>query len=332
MTLGVAVLVDNVTVLIDRKANKLFLVTLSDDTNDVARLVLDIAVVVDVETLEAAEWTLRPGDTLVLGKDLTASGNLATVGVDVSILVAASAGKFLDVTFDELTDRDLALVNDETLLVQHLAIQDRVVNLDLLLFCDWLGVTLDSAVLVDNVTVLIDGETDQTLGVALDNLTDNVLVFVGDLAISDDTETLQTGEWSLGSLLALALWNDLALTDNLASVVVDSTLLGDLAAGEFLGAALGETTDWNTIVTDHHTSLVDSLALEDRVVHDLWLGLGLGLWFLPALGVANNRSLLVENVTILVNVTTDKLLGIAFDDNTNLVLVLVLDVAILDDD
>ena len=48
--------------------------------------------------------------------------------------------------------------------------------------------------------------------------------------------------------------------------------------------------------------------------------------------VTDNGTLLVENVAILIDGTTNQLLGITLGDLTNAVAVLVLDPTILDDD
>lgn len=215
VALGVAELVDNVTILVDGVANKLLGVTFSDDTDNVALGVFDLALFVDTETLETSKRSFGLGNTLVLWQDLAATDDLAGVTVDVSVLVATTTGQLLDVTLNELTDRNLVLIDNEALLVKHLAIQDRVVNRSNFLLFDWLGMALNVTELVDNVTILIDRVADKLLRVALDDLTNDVAIAILDLALLVDTETFETSEWSLRLSDAFFFWEDFTTADDL---------------------------------------------------------------------------------------------------------------------
>lgn len=82
------------------------------------------------------------------------------------------------------------------------------------------------------------------------------------------------------------------VTKQLTFVTPDLALLGNAVASQSVEITLGEFTEDHTTVVDDITSLVDSLAFEDRVVD---LGDFL-LRFLVALGMANSVAVLVATV------------------------------------
>jgi len=332
MALDVAVLVDDVAILVNSKANKTLGVALDDLADDIAILILNLAILDNAQTLKTGEGTLRASDTLVLRDDLALADDLAGVAVDETVLITAAASKLLDVALDKTAEGNALLVDDVALLVEHLVLKDAVVHFFFLLFLflPGVGVTLDVAVLVDNVAVLIDSETNQALGVALDDLTNDVLVLVGDLATLDDTKAFEAGEGTLRFGLALLLGNELDAANDLTLVVPELALVVELPAGNLLGLALDQAGDGSSLLADDDTSLVDLLALQEGQVDRLLLLLGL-LFLLVAVGVTDDRALLVDDVSVFVNRATEKLLGVTLSDNTNNVAVLVSDVAVLDD-
>ena len=76
------------------------------------------------------------------------------------------------------------------MLVQSEAVKDRKILRDLflgLLFLDGLSVALDVTELVKDITILINPEPNEALSIAFNNLADNVLILIGNLAVSDNT-------------------------------------------------------------------------------------------------------------------------------------------------
>lgn len=157
VALDVSEFVDDVAILVDREADQALGVTVNELANDVAIGVLDLPAGNHAQTLEASERSLGLGDALVLGNELAAANDLASVAVDQTVLVAATASKLRDVALNKLTKRDTALIDNEALLVQDLVVQDGQVGRLLLgLLLEGLGMALHVAVLVDNISVLID--------------------------------------------------------------------------------------------------------------------------------------------------------------------------------
>jgi hypothetical protein len=333
VALCVAVLVVDVAILVNLEADKLLHITFSDLSDTVVLGINNETFLVDTKTLVTGEWTLGLGDTLILGENFAVSNNLSGVVVNIAVLVTETASKLLDVAINEFTNRDTLVINDKAVLVELLAIEHGVVDRTFLfLLREGFGMTLDVAISIHNIAVLINSKTNQALGVALSNLTNDVLVLVSDLTVSNNTKTLETSEGTVRLGLTLVLGDQLDTANDLACVVPDLTLVIDLLAGEFLGLALNEASDRYTLVANDEASLVQNLALEAGEINGILFGLGLCVSLLVTFGMTNNRTLLVENVTILIDGTTDELLGIALGELTNAVAVLVLDPTVLDND
>jgi hypothetical protein len=333
VALCVAILVIDVAILVNLEADKLLHITFSNLSDTVVLGINNKTFLVDTKTLMTGERSFGLGDTLILRENFAVSNNFSSVVVNITVLVTETASKLLDVTINEFTNRDTLVVNDKAVLVELLAIEHGVVDgAFLFLLCEGFGMALDVAISVHDIAVLIDSKTDQALGVTLSNLTNDVLVFVSDLTVSNNAKTLETSEGTVRLGLTLVFGDQLDAANDLACVVPDLTLVIDLLTGEFLGLALSKASDRYTLVANDEASLVQDLALEAGEVNGILFGLGLCVSLLVTFGMTNNRTLLVENVTILIDSTTDELLGIALGELTNAVAVLVLDPTVLDND
>ncbi|KAH9815670.1 hypothetical protein Tdes44962_MAKER00916 [Teratosphaeria destructans] len=288
MALDITVLVDDVSIFVHSKTNQTLGIAFDKLANDIAVLVLDPSVFDDAQALETSEWSLALVHTLVLGNHLAMSDDLASVIVNVTVLVAEAASKLLDVTLDQATERNAILIDNIALLVQLLAIKNAVVNDLFLFFWQWLSMTLDIAVPVNNITVLIDSKSNDTLRIALDNLTDNIAILISNLAAFDDSKTLQTSKRTLRLRLTLLFRNELDTANDFTLVVPDLALVIELLASEVLGLALDQTSDWDAVIANYKTGLVELLALQERHVHWLLLRRLFFLLRLPALGMAND--------------------------------------------
>jgi hypothetical protein len=257
MALDIAVLIDDVTVFINRVTNEFLRITLGDLTNAVAVVVFDKSVLDDAQALEASKGSLLASDTLVVRNQLTASDHLAGIAVNETLTIRLASCKFLEVAFDELTDWDALAVDKVALLVQAETVKNREIGrFRLFLVLKGLSVALDIAELVEDITILIDTHADKTLGIALNDSADNVVISIGNLAFSDDAETLKTAECAFRLGLAFALRDHLATSDNLSGVVVDETLAVRLAASELLDVTLNQTSDGNALLVDELALLV----------------------------------------------------------------------------
>jgi hypothetical protein len=147
---------------------------------------------------------------------------------------------------------------------------------------------LDIAVLVKNVTILINSHANKTLGVALNNPANSVVILISNHAALDDAEALKTSEDSFGLALTLVLGDELATADLLTLVVEDEAFIVDLAAGKFLGVAFDEAGNGHTLVSDDVALLVDGLTIKDRQVLGLLLLRSLLFGFIVTFGVADN--------------------------------------------
>ncbi|KAH4611447.1 hypothetical protein HBI17_027020 [Parastagonospora nodorum] len=304
VALDITVLVDDVSVFVNGVANKLLLVAFGELTNTVALTILNESVLNNTESFESGKRSLLALDALVLGDQLASADDLASVVVDLTFAIRLAADKVFQFALSKAANGSTVAVDQVALLVQSKAIKDReILWLGLFLVLKGLGVTLDVAVLVKNVTIFIDGIADKTLSVTLDNLSDNVLILVSDLAIGNNAKALKASERSLRLSFTLVLRDELDTANNLSGVVPKLALVVELPASEFLSVALNETSNRNTLVTNNIALLVDSLALEAG-----------------------------EDITILVDSATDELLGVTLDDLADAVFVLVLNEAVLNDD
>ena len=332
MALDITVLVDDVTVFVDSVADETLGVAFGDLTNTVAVVVFDESILDHAETLVAGEWTLLLGDALVLRNELAATDNLASIIVDLTFAVRLASSKVLQVTLNKATDWDAVVADEVTLLVQRKTIKDgQVLRLSLRLVLERLSMALDVAILVENVTILINSHANKALRIALDDLTNNVVILISNLAVSNNAEALETGERSFRLGLTLVLWDELDTTDDFAGIVPDLAVLIDLLASKLLRVAFDEAANGHTLVSDDIALLVNSLASEDGEVLGFGLRFSFLLRLLVAFGVADNGALLVNDVTVLIDPTTNQLLGVAFNNLADAVAIFILDVAVLDD-
>jgi hypothetical protein len=209
--------------------------------------------------------------------------------VDLALAVRLASSEITQVTLNETTDRNAVAVDKVALLVQGKSIKNgEIVRNGFLFLRERLSVTLDVAVLVKNVTILIHSVANEALSVALNNLTNNVLILVSNLAVSNDAEAFKTSEWSLRLSLALVLGNELDAANDLSGVVPELALVIELLTSKLLGVAFDETCDWHTFVADDVALLVDSLALEAGKVDGVLLGWRLLLRLFVAFGMTDN--------------------------------------------
>src|SRR5436190_23196074 len=123
--------------------------------------------------------------------------------------------------------------------------------------------TLDIAVLVDNITIFINSMSNQPLWIAFNEYADAVAIFIFYPTIFDDAETLVSCEGTLLFDNALVLWNQFASTDDFAGVAVNETLVVTAAASQIFNIALNKATDGNAVLIDNKTLLVEDFVLED---------------------------------------------------------------------
>jgi len=123
--------------------------------------------------------------------------------------------------------------------------------------------TLDVAILVDDVAILINCMTDKPLRVAFGKLADTVAVIVFDKSVLDDTNAFISSVRALRALRALTGRNELSATDKLACVAVDMTLTVRLASGKFAQVTFDELSNWNALAVDQVTLLVEGQTIQD---------------------------------------------------------------------
>jgi hypothetical protein len=289
VALDVAILVDDVAILVDRVANKLLLVAFGDLTNTVAIAILDESVLDDAQTLVACKRSLLLSDALIVGDKLATTDNLASVAVNLALAIRLAASEVLEVAFNETTDGNAVAVDKVTLLVQGKPIEHRqVIGCCLLLVLEGLSVTLHVAVLVKDVTIFIDLVTNEALCVAFDNFSDDVLIFVSDLAISNDAEAFKTSEGTLRLSLTLVLGDEFDTSDNLSGVVPELALAVEFPASKLLSVAFDKACDRHTLIADNVALLVDSLAFEAGEVDRVFLLRCRLLGLIVAFGMAND--------------------------------------------
>jgi len=278
------------------------------------------------QVLEAGEWSFR-----LLGSasrdELGLSDDLAIVVPNLTLSVNLLTSQLLWITFGNATIDCSVLVNDVTGLVDDLALQGGQVSNFRIGHLVWLGVTLHVAVFVNDISILIDSTANKSLRITLDNLSNSVALFILNPAILDNNTSFKASKRTFGFSLTLVLRDELTAADDFAGVVPDLALVVTLLTGKLLSVTLDESTDGYTIGPDDVALLVDRETVQDR---EIWWRFLLLFW--QTLCVANNITTLVNNISILVNGTTDQFLGITFDELTDLVLVLVLDVSIWHND
>ena len=120
------------------------------------------------------------------------------------------------------------------------------------------------AVLIDDVSVLVHGTSNQLLGITFNELTNLVLIFVLDEAVFYNDETLEAGKGGL-----FVVWRDgqcLSATDNVTLSVPELTFRVGLDAqlGKLFGIALDKLTSRCAFAVDDLAVLVALAAFEDR--------------------------------------------------------------------
>jgi hypothetical protein len=289
MALYVAIPVDDVAVFVDLVADELLRVAFGNLANAIAIVVFDESILDHTETLVALERTTLLLGSLVLRDKLAAANDVAGVVVNLTFAIRLTASKIRQVTLSKAANRSTVAVDEQTLLVECESVEYRkVIGSSLRLVLEGLSVAFNVAVLVQDVTILIHCVANQALGVALDDLADDVLVLISNLAIGDDAETFETSERSLGLALTLIFGDEFNASNDLAGIVPDLALVVQLPASKLFGVAFNQTSDGYALIADDIALLVDGLALEHGEVEGLFLFGLLLLGLLVALGVANN--------------------------------------------
>ncbi|ROW14095.1 hypothetical protein VPNG_04149 [Cytospora leucostoma] len=243
------------------------------------------------------------------------------LGVDhVAVVVDLLAGADERVSRRQLADQVALIVDDVTLLVDGEAGHRSLLLLDLL-GRPALSLAEHIAVLVDNVTILINGTTSKDLGVSRDEAADNLAGWRHDLTVLVDGQALEVGEDALLGPLTLALGHKLRVAEDIAGLAEDLAVLVAHAADHALEVAVNDTAVDDTIAIDNVTCLVDTLAGKYGPVN-LGLGLRLGLLlFLPAFGPADDVPGLVEDLAVRVDALALEELEVALDDLADLLAV-----------
>jgi hypothetical protein len=194
---------------------------------------------------------------------LSTSNDVAFIVPNLAFAVNLLASQGSWVTLSYATENGSARVDNVASLVDGAASERAEVDFFFLFLRPRLGVTLDIAVLVDNVTVFVDCVSDEPLRVTFGELANTVSVVVFDETILDHTETLVASEGAFLALGALVGRNDFAATDNLAGITVDETLAVRLASSQLSKIALNELSDRDAFAVDEVTLLVQGEAIEN---------------------------------------------------------------------
>ncbi|KUI55957.1 hypothetical protein VP1G_10783 [Cytospora mali] len=129
-----------------------------------------------------------------------------------------------------------------------------------------LGLADDIAGLVEDLTIRVDGLALQDLEITFDDLAD-LLSVPQDVALAINGVTLEGLEGlGLHHLLQLVVGNGLGAADLLSAVVPDDSVLVDLAADQVINDTLNDAADSLALVVDDVAELVDLAVLKDGVV------------------------------------------------------------------
>jgi hypothetical protein len=184
----------------------------------------------------------------------------------------------------------------------------------LLLGLPALSLADDIAVLVVDVTILVDLVAGELLDVTFNDTSNDLVTFSLDGTVLDDLVVLETGKGTLRATVNTL--GELSTSDDVAFVVPDLSLTINLLADHGRWIALSNTAKDLAAGVDNVASFVDSAAGKSAEVNlRLFLDLRLLVWLSMALDVA----VLVDDVAILVDLVTDELLLVAFGDLTNAV-------------
>ncbi|CEI65511.1 unnamed protein product [Fusarium venenatum] len=251
------------------------------------------------------------GDVLKKG-DVT--NDAALLVKDIAVLINLLALAVEDLTAGELANDVTVSVNNVALTV-HLAASKRVVCLLLLRLLPALGFANNIAIGVDNLAVIINRASDESLSISNNKSANSLASLVDNLTILGDGTVLELGERTILLATALALRDKLSLADDVSRLTSDVSIAVRHASDKLLDITLNDTTV---------SGLVDTLASKSRVVDRLLL---LSLGSFPALGLTDGVTAAVENVTILIDLAALELLGVTLNNLANL-LALVHDTSI----
>ena len=218
------------------------------------------------------------------------------------------------------------------------------------------------ALLVKDIAVLVDSTANELLGVALDHVSNTVIILILDEAALDNSEALETGERRL--IVTLLLGNGLSTANDVALAVPELTLgiAGDTRLGELLRVTFGELTDDVAVAVDDLTGLVDLETVKNGQRWEVVVGSTLGSIFsifsgiLSILGgvlsvfgsvlsladllldhlgegldLSEDVAVLVNHLTLLVDLLAGTLVDVALSKLTNGLTLLVEDLTLLVD-
>ncbi|KAI6764586.1 hypothetical protein HG531_012473 [Fusarium graminearum] len=255
----------DLAVLVRLEANELLDFTLSDLADGVSLIIGKTTLLVDNSTLEGREILLLA--TLPLREGLGLTNRLASLVPDGALVVRGKTNELLDLTLDDLTEEVALLVNEVTVLVDSLALQDAVILLlTTLPLREGLGLTdLLTSSVPDN-TLVVRRKTNELLNLAFNDTSDEMALVVHKVTLLVNGSALENRRVLL---LAVPLGDRLSLAELLASLVPDLTLVVTVEADELLELTFDNLADLVTLVVDEVALLVDSGALEDGEVERL---------------------------------------------------------------
>ncbi|CAH0047742.1 unnamed protein product [Clonostachys solani] len=317
----VAILVDNVAFAVHSSTSERIFLLLNLGLLPPFGLSKDVAVFVhDIATRELCKGAVLGSFALTLRNNLSLADNVARLAAHITFLVAHAANKSGNISFDDAAIDDARRINDVASLVDTLSSQTRAVNY-LLSFSFWLipslSLTNDIAVSVKDVSILVDLATLEAFGVALNDDADLDAVR-GHTTVCLDDGIREILEWcKILLLITVARGQRLAPADNLAATIPNVAVLVACPALEVLDVALDNLADNFTFGINQIANLVDFGVLQRAGVTLFWLLLYwdvLLLW----LSLADNVSVSVKNVAVLVDLAAFKTLGVAFNDDADL--------------
>lgn len=275
----VSIAVDHITVGVDAAAGQDLGVARDEAADNITAGRHNGTVLGDAEALKLREGALLRTLALALGDELDVPNDIAGLAENLAVLVAHAADAVLQVTLDETPIDDTTAVDGVASLVDSLPGERRHVNRllgSLFFLFVTLSLTDDVSVGVEDVTVSVNSLALQGLEVAIDDLTDGlILPLYPSLGVDDITFERLEG-LALHQVLQFIVRNRLRAPDLLATVVPDDAVLINLTADQILHSALCDATNGLALVVYDVAGFVDLTTLEDGVVNVRRLG-GAGL-------------------------------------------------------
>ena len=346
-----ALLVKDITIFIDGAANELLSVSLNDLADAVAVLILNVAVLDNDESLKTSEGGLLFG--VFLGNSLSTADDVALVVPELTLGVGSDASlrELLRVTLDELTNNVAVVIDHLARLVDGESVKDG--KRWAVVFGSLLGVLssiLGSILGVFCGVLSVFGLSLSILSTLLNALSTLFSILSSLFSVLSFLLSILSplgGIFGLIDLLLDDLGECLDLSDDVAILVKNLSLLVDLLAGALVDVTLGKLTDGFTILVEDLALLVDLEAIKGIKVRSDFNFFDLGFNFAEAvlelllglerslasnnLNLANRVAILVEDLTLVVDGLASAVLDLALGELTNLLTVSIKDLALLID-